>query len=551
MAAPSPRAPVAWLLLPLIGGYLFAGGLPNAPKTFALTGLTLACAALVLAGSPRRWIPLVWAAVALTGGALLAAAFYQHRLPPPPDWAGLPPREARVTIEVTRLYGSARDWQVRRGLATIREADPHLADLVGQKAYFTVHAPPEDISWIAGTRLQVTGIIELVDPAQATENEFLTHLIRSGVHFHLSQVDVRSNPAPPRWWAAFFAAGNDRFERLLRRGSAEKGSLADVHVAMLLGKRAELAPDQRQRFLQTGTLHLFAISGLHIGVIAMALHTLLMILRVPPKPGAILGLALLGSFVGITGASPSAVRAFLMVLFFWGARFFVRSPNPVAALANSAFLVLLLFPAQLWSPGFQLSYAVVSGILLLGLPLAERLQERWMPFQALPENSWTRLQKKMAGGARWVFLTVAISLSATLLSSPLSIHYFGIFAPGAALLNLVLIPMASLVIVSGFISVCLGLSGLGFVSPLFNHAAWVVIAAMEWVVEQALLLPGLFWHARFLSPVFGGGSALVVIGSILLCSNRRWREPGYHFVLPFLVFVLLLLTLGRLTFPGG
>lgn len=549
MVAPSPRAPVCWLLIPLVFGYLLASVIPTMPVLLGVAGFLLACLTLAVARSERTSLVRAWPFVLLSAGVLLAAAFLQHRLKPPAGWEELPPREALLTLKVGQLFPTSVPGGRVHGFATIQQAEQHLAALIGRKIYFSTTKDEENELWARSTRLRAAGILEAF-PAEAVEDDsFIEYLARSGAQFRYRSVAIREKPVPGRDFFAFCAEQNGRFESYLRHGSRDQTQMADIYVAMLLGKREALTETQKNAFLHSGTLHLFAISGLHIGVIAFALHSFLTLARIPPKPAASVGLTLLLCFVGITGASPSATRAFLMVLFFWSARFFVRAPNPAAALANSAFLVLLIYPGQLWSPGFQLSYAVVAGILFLGLPLGRHLQEKWTPLAGLPAVSLTPLQRALRWFALQVAMTFAISLAATLLSSPLSIHYFGLFTPGAIPLNLVMIPAASLVIVAGFISVLLHLFALGALGLVFNHAGWVVIAAMEAIARAAPALP-LFWEATFPAPWVGPLAVVAVLASLLLCAHRQWKAPFFHFAVPFLVFVFFLSVAARLTFPG-
>ena len=83
--------------------------------------------------------------------------------------------------------------------------------------------------------------------------------------------------------------------------------------------------------MHSGTMHLFAISGLHIGVIAVGLQAVLALLRLPRWVQFVLGVAALWLFVDITGASPSAVRAFVMVIFLQAAFLLRRPGNPLAS----------------------------------------------------------------------------------------------------------------------------------------------------------------------------------------------------------------------------
>ncbi len=548
---PSPRTPLLWLLAPLIAGYLVADSFAIPSAAFALAGFALASASVILAGRNERWIPPVWTALLALGTTLLASAYSEHRMAPPADWSHLPPREAHLTVRISSLYQNPDQWNRQRGIGKIRAAPPHLQDLVGQKLHLTGPVLGNGNDWRTGQTLHLTGLLAPISAEAAAESGFLKSLLREGIHFQMNRIVLSEPPEKPTLLPAFLDSANRRLEQILRTGESGKEQLSGIYVAMLLGKKTALTDEQRQPFLLTGTLHLFAISGLHIGVIALALETFLQLLRIPERPRIALGLALLLLFVGITGASPSAMRAFLMVLCFRSARLCQRPSNPCAALANSAFLVLLLFPGQLWNAGFQLSYTVVLGILFLGVPLSDRFQERWMPFQEIPQASQTRWQTALAAGSRKLLLSLGVSLSATLLSSPLTLLYFGIFSPGGVLVNLLMMPLAGLAIIAGFISILLSLISLSPLSILFNHAAWFILAGMEKIVALAAKAPGLFWHGEFISPILGGTALLAVMATILLCAQRRWQAPAFHFVLPFLVFVLFLLFAGRLTFPGG
>jgi len=546
MAALLPRAPLSWLLLPLISGYLAADFLPNAPGFYAFSGLILAFLALASISSASPFFNQFWSISILLGGIFLAAGYLQVRLKPPAGWSHLPPREARLTISIDRLFSTSIEGGRISGLAKIREAEGHLSDITGRKIVFSLVPDKENRLWRRETKLVCTGILEAL-PEKPTD-DFERYLSRTGAQFSYRTVTLREEPEPGRGFFAFCDRQNQRFEQFLRAGTPENERAVGVYVAMLLGQRSQLDEKQERVYLISGAMHLFSISGLHIGVIAFSLHTLLTLLRLPPKAATVIGLLLLFIFVGIIGAPPSAIRAFIMAAFFWTAHFFIRVSNSVAALANSALFVLLLSPGLLWSTGFQLSYAVVTGILLLGLPLGRHFQSKWTPFAGIPVQALGPMQRGSSWLMRQLSGTLAISLSATLLSSPLTIHYFGVFTAGAVLLNLLLIPLASMVIVAGFISLLLNLLMLAPLAVVFNHTGWVILIAMEKITYASLTLP-LFWSAEFPAPWVGPASLLSLIAVLLLCASQKWRAPFFHFIIPFLLFVIVLLSAVRLTFP--
>lgn len=551
MSSLNPRTPLIWLLLPMIGGYSLSMLFPGLPRVFiAVGGCALAILALIWAYFLKgRWQPL-WAILATGAGICLSAAYYAERMHSPPGWEELPLREANLTVRIDRIFQSSYVSDRTHGIATIIGVEDHLADLRGARIHFNVRRNDGEQPWPRFTTVEMTGILQRLPHESRELDGFDRYLARSGAHFRLSRIGRREVSHAAPWFFRFSADQRDRLDEFLSRGLNDDSPVTAVYVAMLLGKQAELCDDLREAFLRTGTLHLFAISGLHIGVVALAINMFFLLLRAPPRIGAAIGLGLLMIFVEATGATPSATRAFLMVLFFWGARFIGRQPSPAATLANSAVVVLLFFPDQLWSPGFQLSYAVVAGILFLGLPLADVIWKRWTPFSLLPAELLDKKQQLLQAAWRWTTTTACISASATLLSSPLSIHYSGIFAPGGVILNMLLVPASSLVIIAGFASVVAGLFGIGFMSAVFNHAGGLVIVAMTFLVERSLWIPGFFWNAAYRSGWMAPTAAGVLLGSLFVCSWRRWRRPCFHFYVPFLLFALILLLGARLTFLG-
>ncbi len=547
MKTKTQRCPILRLLLPLIAGYAASEHLlPGVFRTGLAAGTAFAGAAAFLA--IRRPEPrMAWTCCFSASVFCLALAYYNHRKGYLDPWGHLPPREAELVFKVERLFASPIEDRIS-GIGRIIESPPLVSELEDKRLHFSFPIDPETQPPARTARLRARGVLEPVDP-ESPQDSFYQYLLRSGVQFRFARGPPPEEVRPARAFFRFCRERRETFAGMLRGGALEDKPYVRVYVAMLLGKRQVLEPEQRSAFMETGTLHLFAISGLHIGVIAFALHTVLTILRVPPVPTAVFGLSILLLYVEITGGAPSAVRALIMVAFFWCASVLKRPGNPVSALACSAVCVLLLFPYQLWSAGFQLSYTVVASILLLGIPLADCWKERARPFAGLPRDELRWIHRTADSMLQFFLLTLAVSLTATLASSPLSIHYFNVFAPGAVLLNVVLVSLASLVISAGMLALLFGHMGLIPLTVLFNHAAWVVIVLMESAVAIWRFLPAHFWHAEYRTAAFSGATVVALLASLLLYSERGGRPEWINAVMPFLVFALLLLTGVRLTFP--
>ena len=518
-----------WILLPLAGGYIAASFLPAVPVLApAGASVIFAAAGIVASYSSHRHSRLAWAVLFIIGASLCGCAYHLLQSDPSlPHWRTLPPREAVVDMRVLKRFDSSDRYGRVSGVARITRTRAHLADLVGHKVFFRLNPRDTTRQPTRSDVLQVRGVLTYLD-ALPDSDSFSDFLRQSDVHLSIQRGAIlREDQSPhPLFHLCRNLAG--QFETILRLGGETHPEYANIYVAMLLGRKSVLSREQKDRYLASGTMHLFAISGLHVGVVAITLSAFFTLLRLPSKLSATIALSLLFFYVVITGAAPSAIRAYLMVFFYWTSRAFLRQPAPFSALVASAIAVLILDPSEIRSAGFRLSYSVVAAILLYGVPLADTLTMRIEPFAGLPPQNWTRLHKFAVNRMRNIAALFSISLAAILASTPLTIHYFEIFTPGALFLNMVLVPLASLLVTCGVISLLLGITQLPIIAEFLNHSAWVVLSLMDALIRISVKIPGYFSERQFLHP-FLGPLLLVVLLAIFLFGNvhapavRKWR----------------------------
>ena len=129
--------------------------------------------------------------------------------------------------------------------------------------------------------------------------------------------------------------------------------------------------------------------------------------------------------------------------------------------------------------------------------LGERWLERWKPFAPLPKADWRRPHTAINWCGRKLIGAGAACWAAFLASAPAGIGYFQVFSPGSLLANLVIIPLSSLAIVAGFISLLAGLVGPFPLSVLFNSAAAVTILVMDWLLQRGMEPPGVWFKAHY------------------------------------------------------
>lgn len=531
------RAPLAYPLLALITGLIAAKQFNLSPGLILFISLLLACALVVQVGK-QIWYPCF-----LLTAVMAFCAYGELRLPTKPQayQLGFPARETTLQLKIERVLQERSQYNTASCIARVISAPWQSRLRTKDSIYCRIELPEDpESSLLRGQVIEVTGVLTPLPEAESEERNFESYLRAIAVHYRFDRTSQLTELQPPEPFDRFCQTMNLRFQHWLQLGSPEGNDLSKVYSAMLLGRKAELSNEQSERFRMTGTMHFFAISGLHIGVIATVIAQALRLVRVPRWLSPFIGLPLVYCYVEITGAAPSAVRAFLMASFFWASFAFQRQRSPFAALIGSAFFVLLLAPQQLWSVGFQLSYAVVLSILLFGLPLNAYLVEGFQPFRWLPPESWTWRQRCIDQAIKALCLLFAISASAWLASAPLSATYFGFIAPTAILLNILLVNLASLVICGGVIALGCGLLQLPILTAFLNHSAWVCIFLMDTLVICFTKIPGAILTCDSFRPWIAYGILSVYFAGLLSYHYYLKRSSSHWLWLaPALLITLL------------
>lgn len=531
------RAPLLWVVLPYITGLSLAKSGLEISLFACLTGAVCTVAIAAWAAGRNTVIWGVFLALSISLAGVASYTLNRARLT---DWENLPPREANLTLRITRTFSDSYPNRAA-GMGRIIDTDAHLADLRGQRIYYSLRISSNSPTPIASAEINTLGILKLL--AETPEhNSFDGYLADAGINFRYTHGQIINESRPASAFRLFCDRTADRFSTILTQGVEEKRPmLSKILPAMLLGRKSDLSEQQDTLFMQSGTMHLFAISGLHIGVIALGLHALLSLARLPRAVRFVLSLVALWLYVNITGNTPSAVRAFTMVALFQ-ASFLLRVPgNPFSALTASALLVLCFDPLQLFSASFQMSYGIVTALLLLGLPLAEGLMQRWPLFTHLPKFGWTWWQRGINHGWRVFLGALGIGLASILFSMIVGVQYFGLLTPGALLANLILIPIASFVILAGMGSLLCGLVGFTAGSILCNHAAVLVLWVIETAIRSFVTWPGVYHLASFKASWIGPVALTGLLASILFGYAHRWSARSGGWWPPFIIVLLTLI----------
>src|SRR5438128_9834111 len=278
-------------------------------------------------------------------------------------------------------------------------------------------------------------------------------------------------------------------QNALCRGLENAPEVQDFLSGIVLGLRHQTPENIEEPFQQTGTLHLFAVAGLHVGIVAALLWMLATVARLSRRSAAALIIPLLLFYAAVTGLHISSVRAAVMASIMIGGFFFERKAFLFNSLAVAAFVLLCWNTNELFSTGFQLSFAVVGAIVVFADPFFGFLQ-RWVavdPF--LPRSLLRGPRRWLRSGYEWLCQGASVSLAAWAGSLPLVLWYFHLVTPISLLANLVVVPIAFFVLAIALLSL-LSAPLLPWLAVIFNNANWALATLVIGIVHLFAQIPG-------------------------------------------------------------
>jgi competence protein ComEC len=513
-AGPWPP-PWGWMVLALVG--------------FASWALALAAGAR---GSARLALPAVMLALGLGRGA----AAVHHPGPGTVDgYTGSPVRiegsVESVSAPLSGAGGSTASQQQRFRLSVDHLESGGSVHQVQGLVLVQAHAQAE--VW-PGQRLSLSGrLARLRRLGPGGVAGYADRLERQGVEASLSAGSVVPLTPPPRLSVLrLVEALRQELVRACRELLPEPE--ATIVLGEVAGIRGRLPPGVDSDLVNSGLVHVLAISGIKVAIIAGVLQMLTVALA--GRRAAFGAIGGIGLYTLVGGASASALRSAMMGSLALVARSIRRDPEVLRSLLLAAGLMLAWRPSLVADLSFQYSFLGVLGIHLFAQPLGSRLPAIPPPFRE----------------------ALAVTVAAQLATLPLTAHYFQVIPLLGPIANALVLPTLPLSIVGGLL--------LGFVGALERAvASSFLLASTPLVAVQVALASLLLWLARLAlgvahvashlpgavvsAPNFGGASTSAYYAGLFLsvAVSRRWRVPA-AIGLAVGAGMLVLLLLGR---PDG
>ncbi|MFP4224416.1 MAG: ComEC/Rec2 family competence protein [Phycisphaeraceae bacterium] len=353
-----------------------------------------------------------------------------------------------------------------------------------------VYLAEADASLRRGRTIRATGWLSgLEGPANPGEPDYREILTRQGVGAKL-YLETRANwqlVAPLRADSAGGAVELARrtvHEALLgglrERMDAGTRELALLE-AVLLGRWSVPLEAVYEDFRVSGLAHLLSISGTHVGIFIILLGLVVQAVVARPSRATAVLLAVLGLYLLALPMRVPIMRAAIMASLLCIGYASGRRTTPMGLLALAAVVVLIAWPTDLFSPGFQLSFAVVAGLVRFTPALAQRLGPAAL-VEPERRGAWWQLRRR---GAQ----LVAANVVACVIAMPLVAHHFGIISPRAVVWAVLAAVLAPVVLGAGYLKMLVGLIAPAASGLLAAPAEWLGWAMLK-LAELGAAAPG-------------------------------------------------------------
>lgn len=501
------RTPMLRVLMGLIVGILICENLP-VPPWAAVAALSISLAAILLTWRRHHRIYTLALYTLFIALGLLVSLLHQPHDPFPHSVpqrfivqiADIPQRTAKCYKATTEAvaFKDAAGWHNTQGSILLYIRQDSCSATLQHGDMIIVQAQPHKPD-------------SALNPYQF---DYRRHLRHKGILYQCYVPSQRWQrlPAPPPKGLSYNAKQTQL--RLLQR--LRSTPLTPEHqglvAAIALGYRDDLQPSTQLRFQQSGITHLLCVSGLHVGIVALLVGSLLFFLGRKPWQRLVKSSLLLlavWSFALISGLAPATLRAALMFSLFIISENLGRQHSAANNLCTSAVILLLANPSLIFDVGFQLSYAAMTGILLWHKPLQQLLP--------IYNNDGRPTIARRILHKIWSW--AALSLSAQLATLPLILYYFHQFPTLFLVANLLIVPFMEILLAACFLALLFG----GPMAELLQAMLRIIDEITGWVAAQPHALLDNLYCDRPLALLL---ALLLILLTILIRRRKPWALPA-------------------------
>ena len=346
------------------------------------------------------------------------------------------------------------------------------------------------LDYINGDYICMSGTVSVPDSATnpGTFDQYI-YLKNKGYYLCISNGTIESGNHRPYSIEGFLYGIKNRCTKIIDNSFDSES--AGIVKAMLVADKSTLDKNIKKLYSENGIAHIMAISGVHVAIIGMTLYGFLRKLRIGRLISGTFSIAIIILYGIMTGMSSSTERAVIMLILSIAAEYFGRKTDAPTSMGFAMIIMVLGNPYVILDAGFQLSFAAITGVTVVA-PQLRKLLRMFKRFIKEADEKKKQKHKKIMSLRKMIIKLIdalVVGIASFITTTPVIIYYYYQFPPYSILINLIVIPLVSLIVGGSILVVLTGLFFTG-AAVVMTYPVRLILFGYKYLCIFASGLPG-------------------------------------------------------------
>lgn len=346
------------------------------------------------------------------------------------------------------------------------------------------------LDYINGDYICMSGTVSVPDSATnpGTFDQYI-YLRNKGYYLCISNGIIESGNHRPYSIEGFLYGIKNRCTKIIDNSFDSES--AGIVKAMLVADKSTLDKNIKKLYSENGIAHIMAISGVHVAIIGMTLYGFLRKLRIGRLISGTFSIAIIILYGIMTGMSSSTERAVIMLILSIAAEYFGRKTDAPTSMGFAMIIMVLGNPYVILDAGFQLSFAAITGVTVVA-PQLRKLLRMFKRFIKAADEKKKQKHKKIMSLRKMIIKLIdalVVGIASFITTTPVIIYYYYQFPPYSILINLIVIPLVSLIVGGSILVVLTGLFFTG-AAVVMTYPVRLILFGYKYLCIFASGLPG-------------------------------------------------------------
>lgn len=346
------------------------------------------------------------------------------------------------------------------------------------------------LDYINGDYICMSGTVSVPDSATnpGTFDQYI-YLRNKGYYLCISNGTIESGNHRPYSIEGFLYGIKNRCTKIIDNSFDSES--AGIVKAMLVADKSTLDKNIKKLYSENGIAHIMAISGVHVAIIGMTLYGFLRKLKIGRLISGTFSIAIIILYGIMTGMSYSTERAVIMLILSIAAEYFGRKTDAPTSMGFAMIIMVLGNPYVILDAGFQLSFAAITGVTVVA-PQLRKLLRMFKRFIKEADEKKKQKHKKIMSLRKMIIKLIdalVVGIASFITTTPVIIYYYYQFPPYSILINLIVIPLVSLIVGGSILVVLTGLFFTG-AAVVMTYPVRLILFGYKYLCIFASGLPG-------------------------------------------------------------